>query len=315
MRRSRVDLRLRMLLLDDHPSPTQAHMQLLAQKLQSSCAPLRIDRLDSSECGDSFASGDCMYLTATHWNQILSHPTLQSLRVLHLRATRLDDETLRLLSSLPSLHTLELHTDFTGQLDLLLPSLPHLTCLQLGSEVHQRNNFTLVTQCAALTDLRLTSAGRLASSHLQQLFAAPMMQQTLQSLRMARLNLKSAPLSLDGMRALHTLDLTFMHGLDCILPALATAPALRRLLLVVQPARPNEGSFPSAVLLARLLAAAPDLHCSLQMELGNSSLIQQQITMAELRLRYRALVASQLKRPSKQFEVLAMVDGVAIVAP
>jgi len=209
-------------------------------------------------------------------------PSIQQLRVLSIRGnTRLHPVVVQTIIKLPHLHTLRLigcpdncRDSAASGLGLLYRA-PALTSLYIrDSPNHYNSRLAHVAACSKLLDLSISRpclygpywVNFFAHPHIQQLRSLYLDEFHVRRERYPYSYLETDPtqqefqLAFASMRHLHTLHLAKCRHIDLMLPAVAHAPALRH--LTIEPDL-IATTAPSNLVLATLLAAAPQLHCVL----------------------------------------------------
>ena len=211
--------------------------------------------------------------------QLLSLPSLQGLQTLRL-VCQLPLSTLRLLATLPALHTLECSEwDEDEPADWSwLPAIPALTNLDLAYTVGVSVPLPLldaIGQCAQLQSLQLQYP-TFPAGGFSRLCSTPAMRQ-LRHLDLVSPRAHGGRLTADEYRAafsalarLKSLRLASVKGIVLLLPHLAHAPALRTLTISCEADRPEDaysfgGTQPSCEVLRRLLTAASLLEVRLEL--------------------------------------------------
>lgn len=231
--------------------------------------------------GDALLPNECM-------RTILAHPSMQQLRVLWIHSTALDvkngDESeARLVTTLPRLHILSIHTGYkTATRWSLLPAAPALTSLIIreGSAAVDEGCLRYLNSCTKITQLTI-SGSALRGGGFRSLFTSPSMQRlrtlTLKPLSANRVDWDDAPpvaagdlvAAFTALTHLQTLTLNSCRDLDDLLPHLSSATALRSLVVEVKFIS-DEGEVadctPSRGALLQLLTALPSLRCRMLLQ-------------------------------------------------
>ena len=226
--------------------------------------------------GNFFLLNDC--------NRLLSHSAFQSLRAIRTggrfcrgSTPHADEETMRLIASMPHLCTLELFFWPQSILPLLTPPAA-LTSLRVISTIYLPE----IAQCSTLAHLHVHQSGSVREELFRAFFASALMQRNLQSLTLHHLEgegsfmphvpqrMESCMASLMGLR---TLQLSASSQIDQLLPHLARLPALRRLIVTQIQHRHQSlrDGFPDPFLLMELLTARPKLVCCILLDVHDES--------------------------------------------
>jgi hypothetical protein len=186
----------------------------------------------------------------------------------------IDDETIRLIATMPHLHTLALSPMPRVCFEPLL-TLPKLTSLRMADSLADSTQLRLVCQLPALTALHVDEP-QFFGERFRSLFASALLQHRLQLLTLrgwmhalivSAVEFKEAFAS---MRRLYSLQFHWVARIDDVLPHVAHAPSLTA--LDIQPcyfqSLDADDSLPSVAVLSALLAAAPNLHCTLRTDVA-----------------------------------------------
>ena len=253
---------------------------------------LQLDELDASQCG---------LLSGEQRRRLLGHPAVRLISVLKLgypdaagapapgahASPCVDALTMRSVLGLQRLHTLDVgSTACCSAAFELLPWLPGLTKLSVwdscGPDAEEPLGSCLpsVATCPALTWLHVSAPQlSLRGPQLCSFFGAPLMQANLQHLSLERWTLSDGDAGLPaecvaalaGMRALHTLVLGEVLGINLLLAGLVHAPVLRRLVCHGIQEHSSLHCMPRLSVLQTLLDAAPELRCTVRIQAAHSA--------------------------------------------
>ena len=257
-------------------------------------------------------------LSADSAHLLLTLPALQFLRVTVAGQSRLVDESVRLLSRLQLLHTLECRCDYGSNGMDSLSAFPALTSLQINDNCPQSCLYA-IARCSQLTHLHLLRP-RLDGARLRAFFGSPLMQRNLQWLRIDGLSVRHDGLDEDksvsdadyiaafsSLSALHTLRLHRVFNIDHLLLHLSYAPALRLCELHLDVYRHASDCIPSPPAVTRFLTAAPESQLHVKLDAAEDRSDSNDFYLAIIRRHFSELLSGDGDRDRD--------GGSSIIAP
>jgi hypothetical protein len=262
--------------------------------------PSRRAALTDQDLDDLLAAGlnlfeldasDCNGMRLESWTRILSDPSMQQLRVLHMQKAglfrSLDAGVVKLVAALPHLHTLSAQSWGDASVWPGLAAAPSLTSLRVADSGARQYEHNAMDAVATFPHLRVLEVDLpcLWGSKFRSFFSGPHTH-TLESLTLSRFSAHT-PLSppnwstrgcepipvedyaaaFKNLESLTTLVLKTCRHISNILPQLIHASALK--LLVIEPhcdavTFDYATTAPSSAELIALMTARPQLRCVLR---------------------------------------------------